>query len=564
MRSQDGGTTWAVIGLNGTTRQLRGIAIDPANPATLYVASYGEGVWISHDANAPDPSQISFEQISGQSVPNSPGSPEELVVVSDGAGSTLYVSSGPASGSPGGGYSYAGGGWQYLTPSLPGAANWFAIDAYSESGVRHLVTGCRNGCPIDSATGVTENLFRSDDGGVTWTPLLGDPALIHGNEIGGPGGPAWWLAQASPPNMLGGAWYQVAQIRVDPTDHQRIFVAGRSGLWRSDDGGANWYPCVNGMLVTVATGVAVDPTNLSKVYASVLDWGMVYSQDRGLTVAESKPVGAGSKGEAVAVDPASGKVYLSLANSDETKGEVYSSTDPMVAGSWHSEKLSRAPGEGGAVADALAVDHAGKHSVIVAAVAGSGVWEKVIKKGGVWTHVLTRSTFGSNLQISWPHGSSDIYVYDPATGELWISANYGRDWGTAPIWTLPSPTKVSGFVGADPTGPTTVYVSTDTGLYKLTNTTGSLSANLVSTLPTTSPGPVTVDALGRVWVTGRASQTSGPGLWRSPDDGATWTSLSDDYYDNTAPFPWELAVAPDSYQYFALRGNGLVTAPPVQ
>jgi hypothetical protein len=315
------------------------------------------------------------------------------------------------------------------------------------------------------------------------------------------------------------------------------------------------------MLVTVGTDVALHPTASARVYTAVLDWGMVYSFDGGATVAQSKPLGGGTDGLAVAVDPGTGKVYLSLEGANG--GEIFSSSNPAVKGSWRSEKLSRAPGEGGAPAAAIAVNRPGRNAILVAAVTGSGVWAKVLKDGGTWIRTLDRSSFGPNLRISWVGGSRIVYVYDPATGEVWMSQDAGGTWGASPIWSQPSPTKVSGFIAADTLDPTTLYVSTDTGLYALANTTGELTVNQITSVPDPTPGPVTVDATGRLWVAGRASGSEGAGLWFSRDGGSAWTNVADDYYENTAPFPWQLAVNQNGAQYLALRGNGLISSAPV-
>src|SRR6185369_16536649 len=69
----------------------------------------------------------------------------------------------------------------------------------------------------NATTGPTNTkLFKSIDGGVTWT------------EISGSGLPS---------RLTGKMWVAVA----NSTNAQRVFVIGDWGLYRSDDGGSTWH-----------------------------------------------------------------------------------------------------------------------------------------------------------------------------------------------------------------------------------------------------------------------------------------------------------------------------------
>jgi photosystem II stability/assembly factor-like uncharacterized protein len=96
--------------------------------------------------------------------------------------------------------------------------------------------------------GQQDGLYKSTDGGRTWTRLVG-----HGLPTGITG-------------RIG--------LAVAPSDGNRVYalIESKEGLlWRSDDGGASWTMVSNNTLVDQRpfyfTHVAVDPKNPNKVYA---------------------------------------------------------------------------------------------------------------------------------------------------------------------------------------------------------------------------------------------------------------------------------------------------------
>src|SRR5689334_20605109 len=74
-------------------------------------------------------------------------------------------------------------------------------------------------------------LFRSSDGGATWTELSG----LRGHSTG-----SQWAPGA------GGMCLHT--ILIDPSNHHRLYVAiSAAGAFRSDDGGATWKPITKGL-----------------------------------------------------------------------------------------------------------------------------------------------------------------------------------------------------------------------------------------------------------------------------------------------------------------------------
>jgi photosystem II stability/assembly factor-like uncharacterized protein len=96
--------------------------------------------------------------------------------------------------------------------------------------------------------GAEDGLYKSTDGGETWTQLVG-----HG-------------LPAAPMGRIG--------VAVAPSDGNRVYALIESSagvLWRSDDGGNNWTMVSDSSMVDARpfyfTHVAVDPKNPDKVYA---------------------------------------------------------------------------------------------------------------------------------------------------------------------------------------------------------------------------------------------------------------------------------------------------------
>src|SRR5262249_13623437 len=110
--------------------------------------------------------------------------------------------------------------------------------------------------------GPDDGLYKSTDGGATWTKLTG-----HGLPTGTMG-------------RIG--------VAVAPSNGNRVYAVIESNegvLWRSDDGGANWTMVSKDRSVQARafyfSHVAVDPKNPDKVYAP--SFQVMLSTDGGKT-----------------------------------------------------------------------------------------------------------------------------------------------------------------------------------------------------------------------------------------------------------------------------------------
>ncbi len=220
-RSQDGGQTWQYLGL-GRTRHIGRIVIHPQNPQVLYVAAMGA-------LYSPDSSRGVYRSTDGGQTW------QRVLFVSDSTGCIDLV----------------------INPSNPQvlyAALWERI--------RHpdrRVMG-----------GPTSGIYRSEEGGTTWTPLTtGLPTGAQVGRIGlaiapsnpqvlyaiyadrtgyflglyrsTDGGDTWQRRDSGnfPGYLYSSYGWYFGNVRVDPQNENRVYALGIE-LFRSDNGGATW------------------------------------------------------------------------------------------------------------------------------------------------------------------------------------------------------------------------------------------------------------------------------------------------------------------------------------
>lgn len=269
-KTLDGGATWQPIADSFPTLAIAALAIAPTNPSTVFAATAGSGVFRSNDgggtwqglANSPngevrwgvlivsprDANRLYMTAADGihrstdggvtWSRVLSNGRATDLVMA-QGSPSTLY-----ASVFGDGIYQTADDGntWTRLGNGLPAAGTPSQITlAIARNAPRSLYAGYTMPGGLQ--------LFRSDDGGATWTQKSTPADTTLYNDV----------------------------IGVDPVDPNFVYVTGIN-LWRSTDGG---------MTFTRATGPHVDyhaflndPIAPETIYG-LSDGGIFKSVDRG-------------------------------------------------------------------------------------------------------------------------------------------------------------------------------------------------------------------------------------------------------------------------------------------
>ncbi|MCE7936291.1 hypothetical protein DYH10_00650 [Candidatus Saccharibacteria bacterium CPR2] len=549
MKSTNGGATWTYLDPSIKGKYLRSIAMDPANPDVLYVGTYNDGIWKTTNARG----QGSFSKLS-----SAPSIVEEIKIID----STVYIVAGRA-----GIFKSTNGGssWQAINSGVnTTVARWESIDGYANGQNHVLIIGAVFE-PEMNGDGI--NLMKSTNGGSSWQSLTSNRSNIH-YEVAGTNS-TWLLSEHNRGVMVGGNYFVAAQIAIDPNDSNNIYVAGRSGVWRSTDGGVNWYPTVQGLGVTINRAIATDPNNPGAVFVANTDWVFLYSTDNMQNVDIKNP-GVFNTGYDIAVDASTNPstVYLAGGHRDKNQsGEVLSIQNPTSGGSWVDEGLSLASTNGNRAVGVAVGQEASNNRVILAAVAydsqdqngalsGAGIWRKV--GNGAWQKAsgdaFNTARVAKTGRFSWVPGSQYVYAFDPAKG-VYRSNDYGASW--VRIWSQSSMNEMTGYVIADPNTVGRLFISSQNGLYKVDN--AHTASNLSPTKITgaLNPGPITLtnDAL---YACGLGTSALSARMYKVDLPAATTaTDVADDYYRGGDAFPFGLASSSDNYLYTALNGNGV-------
>src|SRR5437660_344973 len=211
-KSTDAGATWTHLDLDNT-RQIARVIVDPRNPDVVFVAALGHvyganpdrGVYRSRDGGATwqkvlfksndvGAIDISIDQTDPQTIYaslwNTRRPPWSVYPPSYGPGSGLFKSTD------------GGDTWQPLTRGLP-------TEGVGRIGVSISASRpARVYAIVDAKDG---GLYRSDDGGATFTKVSGDPRI--------------W----------GRGWY-FGKVTADPKNADLVYVSN-TGVYRSRDGG---------------------------------------------------------------------------------------------------------------------------------------------------------------------------------------------------------------------------------------------------------------------------------------------------------------------------------------
>ncbi len=273
-KSTDGGSTWNHIGLEDT-RQISRIVIDPENPSIVYGGALGHayapneqrGVYKSVDGGMHWARVLDLgPEIGISDLAMCASSPQLLFAGAWHVHRAPWSAYAPIEGPGSGLYRSQDGGktWSRLNGSgTAGTGNGLPDGEWGRVGVDVAPDGKRvyllleTRDPETNKTDATKSgLYRSDDGGNTWTLANADPRLTSR------------------------AWY-FNRVAVDPQDSDVVYVPNVS-LYRSEDGGKT---------ISVLRGAPggddyhqlwIDPKNSASMILGV-DQGTSISLNRGQT-----------------------------------------------------------------------------------------------------------------------------------------------------------------------------------------------------------------------------------------------------------------------------------------
>ncbi len=207
LKSTDGGVTWNPTGLSRTVSQqfrIADIYINPDNTSILLVAT-DDGIYRSVNAGS---SWVRVRSGSFNSIVQKVGNPNILFCTSRTFNNSRIWRS-----------TDNGSTWGIIASNFPVAAASRIELAVTEADSNYVYALA--GASSDQGF---EGLYRSTDGGDTWTQQANTPNLLGWTSNGSDGG--------------GQAWYDLA-LAVDPDDRDHLFVGGVN-VWESTNGGTNW------------------------------------------------------------------------------------------------------------------------------------------------------------------------------------------------------------------------------------------------------------------------------------------------------------------------------------
>ncbi len=484
-RSADGGVSWTPI--HGGTA-VSNVAVDPTRPATIYLATDPGGLQKSTDGGAHwtllEPTAFAARTIAVDPV----------------RAARVYVGT-------------AGFGvWRSTDRRAPGSPASVPLPAGEARNVHQLALSRTAGILY---AGTDVGVFKSTDAGVSWQPAS------HGLPAG-----------------------VVRALAVAPSDPKTVYAGLDSGLhrnvYRSRDGGASWQQTTGPPLPATddrVAALAVSPRSPTLLWAGTVPDGLFRSADAGAHWAPVALPPQVFSVLAVAVAPsAPNTLYAGVFDQGPDPGGVYASTDGGVSWSRRNQGLDGLDARTAAVPP-------GSPGVIYAGLDSQGLFRSA-NAGRRWARVTLSGApaAGTPLVDFEIAPSADATFYALALSWLWRSTDAGASW-----------TEVS---GTDPNDPYLAFLRVDpTDPFRLWGSAGSFSSsnpfpvtNAVpllrstdggdswATVPTPDLGCLLFDlrfapsSPSTLYVAGAKSDDSvnfckltNPSLFRSTDDGATWT-----------------------------------------
>jgi photosystem II stability/assembly factor-like uncharacterized protein len=251
-RSLDGGASWQNMGLHDT-KHIGRVVIDPRDPNIVYVAALGHlwgpnrerGVYKTTDAGKTWAQSLFINEDTGVTdIAMDPQSPGILYAAAYQRRRTPWGFNGGGPGSALYKTNDGGATWTKLTKDLPdGVTGRIGVDIYrAQPNIVYAI--------IENAKG---GVFRSEDRGASWRRMS---------------------------DVDSRAMYY-SQIRIDPNNDQRIWQLA-ANMFNSEDGGRTWVQNLVSRIHGDYHGLWIDPSNSNHVLAGS-DGGIHQSFDRGRT-----------------------------------------------------------------------------------------------------------------------------------------------------------------------------------------------------------------------------------------------------------------------------------------
>jgi hypothetical protein len=293
-------STWTWLGPGNIGGRIRAIAIDPTTPSTVFIGSVGGGIWKSVNSGASwTPINDFMANLAISSIVFNPVTP-----------STMYAGTGE------GFYNFGRLRGAGILASTDSGTTWSILPSTAGSDFHyvHRIAISANGAVM--LAGTWQGLFRSTDGGASWTrvltPAVGFPDMLDVKFLPGSStaavasgfsknafystdaGASWTPAAGLTPQA--GAFYRV-EIGVSVSSPGTVYLSVDAGagpslpgeVWKSIDGGVSYAVTPSKPDHLDAQGyfdntIWVDPTNPNRVVvggtrlASTTDGGATWTR----------------------------------------------------------------------------------------------------------------------------------------------------------------------------------------------------------------------------------------------------------------------------------------------
>lgn len=478
---------------------------------------------------------------------------------------------------------------------------WTAVAGYVSGNEDIVYAGTTNQGGIRDGRNYS-NIWRSVDGGDTWSALVDADSNVS-DTVYGQSYEWWYRTSAFREAGLGRRQSIVSSIDLarGPLTRQVsddiIYVSGRGGIWKSDNGGESWLPAVNNMQATSNEHVTVNPNDSNQVVLANTDYVVLQTRTafEGGDIARDKPGESESRNYDSIFDVVSDEIIIGVGDRDTNApggGEVFvksaDALDSPADSGWENTRLSSVTASNNGRVRAISYGyHNGRDSTtqtILAAVEGEGVYRyhegSWLKSTGVSLGSTERSRF------LWPDNANSgvVYLLDLAEG-LYRSNDGGQSWSN--IW----PSMIlrnndfyrTGFIAANDADPTTLYVSiqgdssspigsrfrvfrmtgADTGIFgvpgsaDITDITRHSGSTLIQ-----RPGPLAFSPDGSLWLTeqqnAKNSVYAGLYVMNNPASDSSFTQVTTNKYRNAAINPVGMSISSDGHIYISQDGGGVV------
>ena len=239
-KSTDAGKSWTHIGLDGT-QHIGKIAVDPRNPDIVFVAAIGQlyaanderGVYRSHDGGR-SWQKVLFKgpDVGAVEVVIDPTNSQNVYAGLWNTRRPPWFTYSPTNGPGGGLYRSTDGGttWTQLTAGLPKEGIGRSGIAIAASNPRRMYAVVDCLLPENAPPG-TKNAPVA--GGMADKPVPRQGGFFRSDDAG-----ATWTRLSSDLALWGRGWY-FCKLAVDPKDADTVFVCNVS-VSRTSDGGKHW------------------------------------------------------------------------------------------------------------------------------------------------------------------------------------------------------------------------------------------------------------------------------------------------------------------------------------